>query len=46
MMRTGRIVADGTAASLKARFGRDTLEAVFLDVARGTGNAQNRETAA
>ena len=46
MMRTGRIVADGTAASLKARFGRDTLEAVFLDVARGTGNAQARETAA
>ncbi len=46
VMRTGRIVADGTAASLKARFGRDTLEAVFLDVARGTGNARSRETAA
>ena len=46
VMRTGRIVADGTAASLKARFGRDTLEAVFLDVARGTGNALSRETAA
>ncbi|RYC32354.1 ABC transporter ATP-binding protein [Lichenibacterium minor] len=46
VMRTGRIVADGTVASLKARFGRDTLEQVFLDVARGTGNDSMEETAA
>ena len=46
VMKTGRIVADGTAASLKARFGRDTLEEVFLDVARGTGDARDQETAA
>ncbi|MBE7220411.1 MAG: ABC transporter ATP-binding protein, partial [Caulobacteraceae bacterium] len=37
LMRAGRIVADGAAPALKARFGRGTLEEVFLDVARGTG---------
>ncbi|MGI3899491.1 MAG: ABC transporter ATP-binding protein [Janthinobacterium lividum] len=37
MLKAGRIVADGTALGLRARFGRDTLEEVFLDVARGTG---------
>ncbi len=37
VMKAGRIVADGTAPGLRARFGRDTLEEVFLDVARGTG---------
>ena len=46
VMKAGRIHADGTAASLKARFGRDTLEEVFLDVARGTGDARIQETAA
>lgn len=40
VMKTGRIVADGTAAALKARYGRGTLEEVFLDVARGTGEAR------
>ncbi len=38
VMKAGRIEADGTSDALKARFGRDTLEAVFLDVARGTGD--------
>ena len=37
VMKAGRIVADGTSAALKSRFGRDTLEEVFLAVARGSG---------
>ena len=39
VMKAGRIVADGTSAALKSRFDRDTLEEVFLAVARGTGEA-------
>src|SRR5207302_714381 len=35
IMKTGRIEDDGTPAELLARYGRDTLEEVFLDVARG-----------
>ncbi|WP_237478873.1 ABC transporter ATP-binding protein [Lichenibacterium dinghuense] len=42
VMKAGRIHADGTADALKARFNRDTLEEVFLDVARGTGGAGER----
>ena len=34
MMREGRIVDRGTPAALRARFGRDSMEQVFLDVAR------------
>ena len=41
MLKAGRIVADGTAPGLRARFGRDTLEEVFLDVARGTAVLQD-----
>ena len=41
VMKTGRIVADGTSRDLKVRFGRGTLEEVFLDVARGTGEARD-----
>jgi ABC-2 type transport system ATP-binding protein len=41
IMKTGRIEDDGTPAALLARYGRDTLEEVFLDVARG-----RRQTAA
>ena len=41
VMKTGRIVADGTAPELKARYGRGSLEEVFLDVARGTGEARD-----
>jgi len=40
MMRQGRIVDRGTPAALIGRYGRQTLEQVFLDIARarGTGN--------
>jgi len=34
-MKQGRIEDDDTPAGLLARYGRDTLEEVFLDVARG-----------
>ena len=35
IMKKGRIEDDDTAARLLARYGRETLEEVFLDVARG-----------
>jgi len=35
IMRAGRIAHDERASALVARYGRDTLEEVFLDVARG-----------
>lgn len=35
----GRILEDGTPADLLRRFGRQSLENVFLDVVRGQGNA-------
>lgn len=35
MMRGGRIVDEGPPAGLIARYGRTTLEEVFLDIARG-----------
>ena len=34
MLKQGRVVDRGTPASLLERFGRDDLEAVFLDIAR------------
>jgi len=40
MMRRGTIVDDGAPAELLARYGRDTLEEVFLDVARGRGEVR------
>jgi ABC-2 type transport system ATP-binding protein len=36
MMRAGRIVDDGTPTGLANRYGRRTMEEVFLDVARQT----------
>lgn len=39
MMRTGRIVDMGAPDALIARYGRNTMEEVFLDIARGTGKA-------
>ena len=39
IMKRGRIEDDATPAQLLARYGRDTLEEVFLDVARGRGEA-------
>jgi ABC-2 type transport system ATP-binding protein len=43
MLKTGRVEDDDTPARLIARYGRSNLEEVFLDIARGTGEA--RETA-
>jgi ABC-2 type transport system ATP-binding protein len=40
MMKAGRIVDDDAPQRLLARYGRGTLEEVFLDVARGRGEAQ------
>jgi ABC-2 type transport system ATP-binding protein len=39
MMRKGRIVDQGSPAALIDRYGRDTLEEVFLDIARGKPRA-------
>jgi ABC-2 type transport system ATP-binding protein len=39
MMKKGRIVDRGSPTDLLERYGRDTLEAVFLDISRGTGVA-------
>jgi ABC-2 type transport system ATP-binding protein len=35
MLKEGRIVDDGSPRDLIARYGRESLEEVFLDVARG-----------
>jgi ABC-2 type transport system ATP-binding protein len=43
IMKRGRIEDDDTPARLLARYGRETLEEVFLDVARGRG--EKREVA-
>jgi ABC-2 type transport system ATP-binding protein len=40
MMKAGRIEDDDTPARLIARYGRRNLEEVFLDIARGRGEAQ------
>jgi ABC-2 type transport system ATP-binding protein len=42
-MKKGRIEDDDAPERLLARYGRETLEDVFLDVARGRG--QHREAA-
>jgi len=39
MMRAGRIVDSGNPSALIARYGRNSMEEVFLDIARGTGKA-------
>jgi ABC-2 type transport system ATP-binding protein len=39
VMKTGRIVDQGSPADLLARYGRDDLEEVFLDIARGRERA-------
>jgi len=41
-MKRGRIEDDDTPARLLARYGRETLEEVFLDVARGTSHEAAR----
>jgi ABC-2 type transport system ATP-binding protein len=40
MMKRGRIEDDDTPSRLLARYGRQTLEEVFLDIARGRGEAR------
>ena len=40
MMKRGRIEDDDTPAHLLARYGRQTLEEVFLDIVRGRGEAR------
>jgi ABC-2 type transport system ATP-binding protein len=40
MFKRGRLVDQGTPADLIARYGREDLEEVFLDIARGTGRAK------
>ena len=42
MMKAGRIVDRGTPADLVARYGRQSLEQVFLDIARGRGAAAGK----
>ena len=42
MLKQGKLVADGSPEALLARFDRDTLEDVFLDVARGRRHAPAR----
>jgi len=37
VMRAGRLVDQGAPSALVARYGRGTLEEVFLDIARGSG---------
>ncbi|WP_131118547.1 ABC transporter ATP-binding protein [Lichenihabitans psoromatis] len=44
IMRKGEIVANQSLPDLLARFGRDSLEDVFLDVARGRGQGASLET--
>jgi ABC-2 type transport system ATP-binding protein len=39
MLQRGRIVDEGSPGDLLARYGRDTMEDVFLDIARGRGMA-------
>ena len=40
IMKQGRIEDDGTPAQLLSRYGRENLEEVFLDVARGRRHAE------
>ncbi|TPV99869.1 MAG: Energy-coupling factor transporter ATP-binding protein EcfA2 [Beijerinckiaceae bacterium] len=42
MLKRGSLVDDASPAELLARYGRSTLEDVFLDVARGRVNGKNR----
>jgi ABC-2 type transport system ATP-binding protein len=44
VMKKGKIVDDDTPAQLLARFGRENLEEVFLDIARGRRQATKQAT--
>ena len=43
IMRRGRVEDRGAPATLMVRYGRDTMEAVFLDIARRTDDAPTTE---
>ena len=45
MMKAGRVVDEGTPRQLVARYGRQSMEEVFLDIARGTSSKDARRTA-
>jgi ABC-2 type transport system ATP-binding protein len=45
MMKAGRVVDEGTPGQLIARYGRQNMEEVFLDIARGTSSGEARRTA-
>jgi ABC-2 type transport system ATP-binding protein len=45
MMERGRVTADSTPAGLIAKFGRDNLEEVFLDIARKRNGLETAESA-
>jgi ABC-2 type transport system ATP-binding protein len=45
MLKQGHIVDQGAPADLLARYGRDDMEAVFLDIARNRGQAAARAAA-
>jgi ABC-2 type transport system ATP-binding protein len=42
MMKAGRVVDEGTPRQLVARYGRQSMEEVFLDIARGTSSDARR----
>lgn len=42
MLKGGRVVDDAAPAALVTKYGRATLEEVFLDIARGTGRVEER----
>ena len=44
MMKAGKIVDQGTPTELIARYGRQTMEDVFLDVARGRRSGERETT--
>jgi ABC-2 type transport system ATP-binding protein len=46
MMRAGRIVDQGTPAALIARYGRHSLEEVFLDIARSRRGGESGQAGA
>jgi ABC-2 type transport system ATP-binding protein len=46
VLERGKIVADGTPAELLRRFGRDNLEAVFLDIVRHRSRGLDGDAAA
>jgi ABC-2 type transport system ATP-binding protein len=46
IMRRGQIVDRGTPAALLERYGRETLEDVFLDIARAEPAAPDEHRAA